>query len=68
MRILTMTIVLLAGLTFATTGFAGNDAEMASDANDAAAEETAPTENTTIAAPAAADDAAEADETDADAE
>ena len=68
MRILMMTIVLLVGLMFATTGFAGNDAEMASDANEAAAEETAPGEDTTVAAPAAADDAAEASDTEGDAE
>lgn len=68
MRILMMTIVLLVGLAFATTGFAGNDAETASDANDAAAEETASTENTTVAAPAASVDAAPAEETEADAE
>ncbi len=68
MRILMMTIVLLVGLAFATTGFAGNDAEMASDANEAAAEETAPTENPAVAAPAATDDPAPAEETEADAE
>ncbi len=66
MRILMMTIVLLVGLTFATTGFAGNDAETASDANEATAEETAPAD--VSAAPAAADDAAPAEETEADAE
>ena len=68
MRILMMTIVLLVGLMFATTGFAGNDAETASDATDAAAEETAPAGDTTEAAPAAAGDAGDASEPEEDAE
>ena len=40
MRILMTTIVLMVGLTFATTGFAGNDAKPATETADAAVEKT----------------------------
>ena len=38
MRILMTTIVLMVGLMFATTGFAGDDAKSATETADAAAE------------------------------
>ena len=65
MRILMMTIVLMVGLMFATTGFAGSHGETAPEADETVTEDIpavqAAPPDTTIAAPA------EIDTTDADA-
>ena len=73
MRILMTTIVLTVGLIFATTGFAGNEAETATEAAEAVTEETPAVDaaplDTTVAEPAAIDaDEADASETATDAE
>ena len=59
MRILMMTIVLMVGLMFATTGFADSHAENTTDAAETEAEENpavkAAPPDTTVAAPAETD-------------
>jgi hypothetical protein len=74
MRILMTTIVLMVGLMFATTGFAGDDAKPAMETADAAAEKTpaveaAPPESKVSPPIEKADaDAADANKTGTDAE
>ena len=63
MRILMTTIVLMVGLMFATTGFAGDDAKSATETADAAAEKTPAVE----AAPPESKVSAPIEKTDADA-
>jgi hypothetical protein len=74
MRILMTTIVLMVGLMFATTGFAGDDVKSATETADAAAEKTpaveaAPPESKVSAPIEKADaDAADASKAGTDAE
>ena len=74
MRILMTTIVLMVGLMFATTGFAGNDAKTAAGTADAATEkapavEAAPPDSKVSAPIEKTDaDAADASKTEADAD